>query len=225
MGVTQNVHTGGGAPEKAMAERIATTRARSLAKILEASASFDEAGQHYWESEYMADREGCLEAACEASRRAYDLLRQAREGLLEASREDILFEDAHERSPRLIKAREMRLDEYEYKTRRFLAERLAYDRRIIDLIDHLSITEESALKGLEEGSLRDLYVAVSSVSRQLIDATTEHIRQITAASRVTHEVAYTVEMVWEMEKQPDLTFGHEGSILTPSKSQEGPASN
>lgn len=38
MGVALNVHTGGGAPEKALAERIAVLRTRSLAKILEAAA-------------------------------------------------------------------------------------------------------------------------------------------------------------------------------------------
>ncbi len=220
MGVIQNVHTGGSAPERAMAERIATLRARSLAKILEATAFFDEAGQHYWESEYIAEQEACLKASVETARRAFDLLRQARKGLLESSQEDILFEDAHELSPRLIKAREMRLDEYEYKTRRFLGERLAYDRRIVDLIDHLLITEETALQGLGQGNLRAIYVAVSSASRQLVEVAAEHIQRITAASRVTHEVAYTVEMVWEMEKQPNLTLGHEGSILTPSKTHE-----
>lgn len=168
----------------------------------------------------MADSDDRIKASTEAARRAFDLLARARDGLLEASKADIHFEDAHELSPRLIKAREMRLDEYEYNTRRFMAERLAYDRRIVDFIDHILTTESGALDGLSKGNLRSLYVAVSSVSRQLLELAVEHTARTVAASRVTHEVAYTVEMVWEMERQPGLVVGHEGSILTPSRTHE-----
>lgn len=101
-----------------------------------------------------------------------------------------------------------------------MAERLAYDRRIVDFIDHILTTESGALDGLSKGNLRSLYVAVSSVSRQLLELAVEHTARTVAASRVTHEVAYTVEMVWEMERQPGLVVGHEGSILTPSRTHE-----
>ena len=56
MGTTGNTHTGGGAPERAMAERIAVTRTRAISNALEAGACFDEAGESYWESEFKAGR-------------------------------------------------------------------------------------------------------------------------------------------------------------------------
>jgi hypothetical protein len=143
MGTTGNTHTGGGAPERAMAERIAVTRTRAISNALEACACFDEAGESYWESEFKAGREEHLQAAVESARRGYDALERTRKGLFEASQMDLAFEDAHQKSPRLIKAHELGLNEYQYWPRRALGERLAYDRRMIDLIDHLLPTQDA----------------------------------------------------------------------------------
>ena len=120
---------------------------------------------------------------------------------------DLAFEDAHQKSPRLIKAHELGLNEYQYRPRRALGERLAYDRRMIDLVDHLLPTQDAAIQGLSEGNMRALYTAVSTTSRHLLEVAAEHLSQFIAAARVTHEVAYIVEMVWELEKQPEVTFG------------------
>lgn len=193
MGIISNRHTSFLPDTKAEAERIAATRTNALALIIQAMASFDTAGQHYWQSD--------LNTATEDCNRSFALLREAKTMLHAASTADIKFEDQHKQSPKLIKALELGLDEYEYKPNRFLAKTLTYDRRLIALIDHVLTGETLAVNALENGDLKTLYVAVSTVGRTTLEVAAEYLQHIVRDSRITHEVADTVEMVWAEDKQ------------------------
>lgn len=196
MGRIQNVHTVVTAELKAEAERIAVLRGRALTQILEAANSFDEAGQYYWEYN--------LRNAEESVTRGFGLLRDGRSKLLDASTADIRFEDQHKESPKLQKALELGLNQYEYRPDRFLATRLTYDRRLIDLISHLVSCEEAATAGIRDGDIKALDNAISAPGRQLLETTADYLGRLIRDSRITHEVAYTVEMVWVAEGQPEL---------------------
>jgi hypothetical protein len=187
MGIVANRHTGFLPDTKAEAERIAATRTNALASIVEAMASFDRAGQHYWQSD--------LETAVENCKRSFALLREARAMLHETSIADIRFEEEHKQSPKLIKSLELGLDHYEYKPNRFLAQALAYDRRLIAVIEHLLASETVAVQALENGDLKTMYVAVSTIGRYTLEVAAEYLQHIVHDSRITHEVADTIEMV------------------------------
>lgn len=192
MGAVLNNHTAYPALNKAEAERIAVVRARSIASIVEAAAAFDEAGQAFWEDRY--DDAGSYATS------GFELLRTARDDLARVARSDIAYEDTHRQSKKRMKAIELGLDSHEYNTDRFLAARLAYDRRLVDLIDHILLSEVPATRGVGGGDMSTLYKAVSSPMRTLLEVATDQLDSLVHQARVTHEVANTVEMIWADEQ-------------------------
>jgi hypothetical protein len=188
MGSNLNIHTNYTPEDRAEAERIAVVRQRAFAGIMHAGADFDAAGQAFWESQ--------LPEAVEACHRAYDDLREARQMLLAVDPDDMALRLRHRESPKVKKALELGLGGFGYNPEAFTARALVYDRRVVQLIDHMLTGEQAAVASLEDGQIEGLYSAVSVSCRQLFEVVAEHIGRLTADARLTHEAADIVGMVW-----------------------------
>jgi hypothetical protein len=193
MGLILNSHTGYLPEDKEEAERIAALRSHAIALIVQSATAFDTGGQNYWGSR--------REVARDNFRSAFDLLGEARETLREASLADIKFEVRHRESPKYTKALELGLDQYEYRFAHFLAKRLTYDRRIVDLIEALLPGEQRALDGVESGDVQSAYTAVSVAGRRLAEVAAEYLGHLVHDSQITHETSSIVQTVWAAEDQ------------------------
>lgn len=188
MGVNGNIHTNYTPEDRAEAERIAALRQSAFASVVSAASSFDTAGQRYWEAS--------LPAAIDACREAFDQLRRGRDQFLEVGPADLEMRLRHRDSPKVQKALEIGLGRFAYDPEGFTARALIYDRRAIQLIDHLLAGEAEAIASLEDGRIEGLYNAVSVSCRELFDVVGDHMRRMIADAKVSHEVADIVGMVW-----------------------------
>lgn len=197
MGVIGNSHGGFYPADKAKAEHIAATRIRSLSQIIHALAGLDEAGHYFWS--------GDREAARNTTEVTFSLLKSARDeldGLVSCEAE---FAEIEDESPKLRKAQELGIH---WPSSEFRTRNLAGDRRIIAMIDHLLLSEEAALDGLDSNDLKPSYVAVSSPGRTLAEHVCHHLLDVLSNSRLTHEMSDVVygELVKEGSVQPEFEF-------------------